>query len=114
MRHNLQLMLAAFILASIASCGGALLAFTVVRVLQPSWLPLPLSSVTCRWLGLELDITVACEYIYCSHECIIGYLVFGTHGHVMSFPSRISRQSCRVPSLFGAGFVYIFGMFLEI
>eukprot|EP00434_Breviolum_minutum_P039990 symbB.v1.2.035529.t1/scaffold4806.1/size34549/3 len=44
-RHNLQLLLAAFIVASIASCGGALLAFTVVRVLQPSWLPLPLSSV---------------------------------------------------------------------
>lgn len=115
-RHNLQLMLAAFIVASIASCGGALLAFTVVRVLQPSWMPLPLSSVTCRWLGLEPDITVACEYIYCSHECIlyIVYLVFGMHGHVMSFPSRISRQSCRVPSLFGAGFVYIFDMFLEI
>eukprot|EP00434_Breviolum_minutum_P039991 symbB.v1.2.035529.t2/scaffold4806.1/size34549/3 len=45
-RHNLQLLLAAFIVASIASCGGALLAFTVVRVLQPSWLPLPLSSVS--------------------------------------------------------------------
>ena len=73
MRHNLQLMLAAFIVASIASCGGALFAFTVVRVLQPSWLPLPLNTVTCRWLGLEPVITMACGYIHCSHECIIDY-----------------------------------------
>ena len=98
MRHNLQLMLAAFIVASIASCGGALLAFTVVRVLQPSWLPLPLSSVTCRWLGLEPDITVACECIYCSHECAIVYLVFGMHGHVMSF--QFTDQPAKLQSSF--------------